>query len=410
MMLAQSHSHTRAGRVWVAHETLCTSISLNEYTDLLMTALSVGTVRAAAGKIKYGTWDLIGHPTGGVDQLPVIIAQGDPKGPVIWLTAGLHGNEHAGLQVLHLLLDAKLVKKLHGTIVAIPALNPAGLRTVMRKPYYHDGDPNRLFPDGKSHPLTDPDIDPPGPLEQAYARLFEEIQQSAYAWIDLHNAWTGSMSFIYRDRVFYRTDLKTAAENQKAKQAAEVLDNRINEMCVAYGHSIVNEMPPEAYFGENLHRSSTGSAVNIARIPGMTLELGTGHMPDPRHVHGCMSGLRNVLRWAGMLDGDWEEITGVKIVKPGYACRRRGAPRTTVPCIVRHLLEPGDLVTVGQPVAEMRDIWGRPVAEKILYSDVEGYVMGRSHGVVYYAGHEIYGFAIRDDLPTVLPYPKNYFQ
>ena len=65
--------------------------------------LQLGTARATAGKLSYGTWDLVEHPTGGQDRLPVIIAQGNPKGKVFWLTAGIHGNEHSGLQALHLL-------------------------------------------------------------------------------------------------------------------------------------------------------------------------------------------------------------------------------------------------------------------------------------------------------------------
>ena len=65
--------------------------------------ISLGTAKASPDRISYGTYDLLEHPTGGIEQLPVVIAQGSPRGPVFWLTAGIHGNEHAGLQVLHLL-------------------------------------------------------------------------------------------------------------------------------------------------------------------------------------------------------------------------------------------------------------------------------------------------------------------
>ncbi len=87
--------------------------------------ITLGTAKATLGRLSYGTYDLVEHPTGGVEQLPVVIAQGNPRGPTFWLTAGIHGNEHTGLQVLHLLLSRELVRQLHGTIVCIPALNPA---------------------------------------------------------------------------------------------------------------------------------------------------------------------------------------------------------------------------------------------------------------------------------------------
>src|SRR5262249_26091649 len=126
--------------------------------------LTLGTARAAAGRVVYGTFDLVSHPTGGVERLPVVLAQGSSRGPVFWLTAGIPGNEHAGLNVLHLLVTRELAKGLHGTIVCIPALNPAALRTMKREAYYHRGDPNRLFPDGKSQKLPKRDADPPSAL------------------------------------------------------------------------------------------------------------------------------------------------------------------------------------------------------------------------------------------------------
>jgi hypothetical protein len=148
----------------------------------------------------------------------------------------------------------------------------------------------------------------------------------------------------------------------------------------------------------------------VARIPALTMELGTGHMPDPRIVGACLTGLKNVLRWAGMIEGEIEPITGIKIVDPGYPCRRRGTPRLTVPGVVRHLVDAGDMVKKGDPIAELRDIWGRPVGEKILRSEYDGWIMGRTHGIVRYPGAEICGMGVRDDLPTVLPYPKSYFK
>jgi uncharacterized protein len=381
--------------------------------------LTLGTAKAAPGRVSYGSFDLVEHPTGGADALPVVIAQGNPRGPVFWMTAGIHGNEHAGLQVLHLMISREMARRLHGTIVCIPALNPAGLRTMTRAAYYHDGDPNRLFPDangkqnarqggqhGPGQGSRDPELDPPSVLEQAYGRLYHEVRDQADFWVDLHNAWTGSISMVWRDRVYYR-DEGTPAQVRAARTEAEKLDRQIAEMCRAYGHSIVNEMSCAAYHDDQLHRSTTGSAIGTLRIPALTMELGTGHVPDSNNVAACVAGLRNILRWAGMLDGNPEPITQIKVVDPGYPCRRLRTPRVTAPCVVRHLVEPGDIVKKGDPIAEVRDIWGRPIAEKILRSEHDGWIMGRSHGILRYPGTEVCGMGVRDDLPTVLPVPKS---
>ncbi len=370
--------------------------------------IRLGTARAVRGQMTYGAYKLVSHPTGGNDTLPVVIAQGDPRGPVFWLTAGIHGPEHAGLQVLHQLLTPELARALHGTIIAIPALNPAGLRTMQRRAYYHDGDPNRLFPEARPRPPQNPDLDPPSALETAYTRLFAEICSSANYLIDLHNAWTGSVSCVFRDRVLYRND-GTPQQCEQDRHAAASVDERVGEMCAAYGHPVVNDLGVEAYLGEKLHRSTSGAAVNTARIPAITLELGTGHVPDPRYVAASIAGLRNVLRWAGLLPGPREPVTGIKKPKVGFACRRRGAPHTSQQCIVRHLVEPGDLIRRGQPLAEIRDVWGRLVGEKIVHSDYDGWVIGRTHGIVYYAGTELFGLAVRDDAPTLQPYPDSFW-
>jgi len=375
----------------------------------LLMRLHIGTARPQAGKLTYGTFDLFEHPTGGKDALPVVIAQGDPSGPTFWLTAGIHGPEHVGLQVIHQLLTRELIKRLHGTIIAIPALCPGGLLTKQRHPYYHDGDPNRLFPDGKPR-QEDLDENPPSVLELAYARLFDVIRGTEpVGWIDLHNAWTNSVSFIFRDRVLYRDD-GSARETKQRKGEADKLDGLLSQMCEAYGHPVVNESPPKHYLAQKLHRSTTASAVSVARFPALTMELGTGLMPDPDIVRASQVGLRNVFRWAGMLEGEREPITGIKLPRPGYPCRHRDTPRVSVPCIVRHLVEPGDIVKTGDDVGEVRDIWGRPVGEKVLKSVYDGWVMGRHHGIVQYPGSPLYCMAIRDELPTVMPYPAGFWE
>jgi len=381
-------------------------------------SLTLGTATAQPGEITYGEFDLVEHPLGGSDRLPVILAQGQHDGPTFWLTAGIHGVEHAGIQVIHRLLTPELVRDLRGTIVAIPALNPAGLRTMKREAYYHDGDPNRLFPDGKPPKMDDPDKEPPSALETAYARLFEHIQATANCYLDLHCAATNSISFVFRDRVLFRRDSIARNRARQAKDEhetenraqAEAVDAKLGEMCAAYGHSVVNEFPVEKYLDEKLHRSTTSAAVNVAHIPALTAELGTGHMPDPHIVRASVAGLRNVMRWLGMLSGDPEPITGIKVVHPGFPCRRRAVARVPQACIVHHLVEPGDVVKVGDPLCELRDVWGRSLNEGVLRSEYDGWIISRTHGIVHYPNEATFSMAIRDDGPMVGPYPDDYFK
>jgi predicted deacylase len=363
-------------------------------------SLTIGTAAAKRGEITYGEYFLVQHPVGGADVLPVIIAQGNADGPVFWITAGIHGIEHAGIQVIHKLITPELVKQMRGTIVAIPALNPAGLRTLNREAYYHDGDPNRLFPDGRP-PKTDPDKAPPSALEQAYARLFEEIKNTASFYFDLHCMSQAALSFIFRDRLLYRKG------DEAARKRAEEVSLKMDEMIQAYGHTATADFALDKYIDEKLHRATTAAVAMLAGIPALTAELSNSYTPTPEVVNAAVAGLRNVMRWGGMLDGAMEPITGIKVVDPGYPTHRRSVARVTQACVVHHLKEPGDLVQAGDPLVEMRDAWGRSLG--VLSSEYDGFVVSRPAGILFYPGEATVLLAIRDAEPRVGEYPQSYF-
>src|SRR5215510_9732739 len=139
------------------------------------TVIEIGTARGEPGELAYGTFDAVVHPSGGVDQFPIIIAQGRSAGPVLWLTASIHGDEYTGVMTIQEILTPDLVSNLSGTIIAVPTLSPAGLRAGVRSPHYlHGQDPNRLFPGPKRTKPTKNTSDPefPTALELAYRRLF----------------------------------------------------------------------------------------------------------------------------------------------------------------------------------------------------------------------------------------------
>jgi len=369
------------------------------------TPKSIGSAKAKPGTIQYGKWQAFRHPTGQVEFLPVVIAQGLKDGPCLWLTAGIHGPEHTGPLVLHKLINPQLVEGMRGTIVAIPALNPVGLRMMLREPHPDSADPNRLWPDGKPKKPYDPDKDPPSPLEVTYKKLFQAMLESADYLIDYHNAWTGSISFAFQDRMLYRPD-----EDGTSRGEAEALLARQMEMLRAYGHTIVGEMPIKKQIEEKLHRSTSAALLYLGHRPAFTAELGTGDMPDPAIINACVAGTRNVMRWAGMLDGEMESILGVKVVDPGYPVRRLSTPRMKQAGVILHLLQSGDMVVKGQPVAEVRDIWGRPIGDGLIRSEYDGFVLGLSHGIFFYPGEAVMHMAVPLEGELVEPYPEDYFK
>ncbi len=367
-----------------------------------MQSLTIGSATAVPGEIVTGWFDAVGLPTGASDRFPVIIIQGKDPGPVFWVTAGIHGGEHAGVVAAQQLVTPELAAGLRGTLIVIPALNPSGLRTRERSPYYASGDPNRLFPDTENG--SDDDEPSTGGLEAAYKRLYGIIERTRpIALLDLHTAQINSLPMVFRDPVFYhrrRSRGRTRAE-------AETLQHKVGALLDAFGFMVINEFAAESYLSKNLHRSVSGAVLNGLGIPAATIELGSWMHLDAGVVEACVAGLRNALRWAGMLGGAMEPVEGIARVQANGPVRRHMDPRAAAAGLAVPLVRPGERITKGQPLARLVDIFGKPVGENdgLLLSEHDGFVLAWQHGVVRYEGEPVMMLAIPDDSEMVVAYP-----
>lgn len=359
------------------------------------TALRVGTCRAVPGKLSYGTFDGPELPTGGTDSLPVIIGQGEEDGPVLWVTANIHGNEVSGIPVIHRVLTEELVRNVRGTIVAMPTLNPAGLRTNRRHPYYDDRDPNRTFP-GMRRDTGEKRV--PSVYERLTARLLDAIRESANYYIDLHTASVRSVPFSIRDRVLYKK------ESEKA--AAMALSDRLDEMAEAFGFPVVMEYRTGGYIARELHRSTTGAALQELRLPAFTVELGPHTVVDEHGVRAAVVGVRNLLRWAGMLPGDPEAMPTLPRPRTKQRLRREDGPYPPGAGIVDYRVAPGDTLSAGGAIADFRDIWGRPIGQGVVTVDAESWVISIEDGVLAYPGAALAHIGVVEDSPVVDLWPS----
>jgi predicted deacylase len=364
----------------------------------------LGTAIAAPGEMRYGYLEVLELPTGITERLPVILAQGRHDGPTFWLTANIHGNEYTGLLAVQRALQEHVtphLERLRGQVVAIPSLNPAGLRNASRRPYYDDVDPNRTFPEPDFAREEDDGSDPPGPYEQTSAQLYEALRGSADLFVDLHCAQIQSVPFTIRDRVLYR-----GAEH---RAAAEELAGRLDGLAHAFGLPVVNEFPPKKYMRQKLHRSTAGAALNEAGIPAITPELGSSDAVDPASLRAAVAGIRNVLVWAGMLDGEMEALTWVPQPDLGFRVRRENCPRSPATGIIHHLRQPGEIVHAGDPIAELRDIYGRSVTtagdDGLIRTDQDGWVIGLRGKATVFRNSSVATLAIRDDSALIGEWP-----
>jgi predicted deacylase len=181
-------------------------------------------------------------------------------------------------------------------------------------------------------------------------------------------------------------------------------------MLEAFGHTIIREYPVEHYFDSELHRSTSAAVLLLARKPAFTVELGTQLMPTPAILEAAVAGTRNVLRCVGMLPGSMEKIEGIRIVDPGFPVHRSRELRASEPCVVDVQVESGDIIRAGDALADLRDIWGRPLEKPVLYAEHDGLVLSPARGILFNTGQTVIYSAIKDESPLVCPYPEDYFK
>ncbi|HET7037770.1 MAG TPA: succinylglutamate desuccinylase/aspartoacylase family protein, partial [Thermomicrobiaceae bacterium] len=340
-------------------------------------AFQVGTAQSVPGAYAYGVVPVLDLPTGGQETIPVIVAQGREDGPVLWVTANIHGGELTGIASIHrLVAQNDLPQQMRGTAIFLPTINPAGLRVMQRYPYYEQRDPNRVWPAPRGE---DASTRPPGIYEAIASVVYQLIVDSKpAALLDLHNASIDSIPFTIRDRVLYRD------EDQRGE--AEELARKLDGLAKAFGLSLVNESAAAKYVDLQLHRSVAGSVVNTARVPALTLELGMGMAIHPPAVAAGTRGIENVLRYLGMLDGPPQPIEEVPVVDLGFPVRRDDSARAPVSGLVEMLVEPSQSFKQGDLLGRMLDIYGRPLEGGEIRASAAGWLIGWSNGIAKYRG------------------------
>jgi len=136
----------------------------------------------AGRKVRPGTRDRIKIPvaplyTQAMVSLVAVIVHGKRRGPRLWVSAGIHGDELIGLDIVREVLQIVDPGNLAGTLVAVPVINTFGLLQQSR--YLPDRrDLNRSFPGSMK-----------GSLAARVARLFmDQVVDRCTHGIDLHTA------------------------------------------------------------------------------------------------------------------------------------------------------------------------------------------------------------------------------
>lgn len=251
-------------------------------------------------------------------DIPLIAARGSEPGPVVGITAAVHGNELNGIKIVHRLLEDVEIANLRGTLLCAPIVNVPAFAAGQR--CFLDGrDLNHHFP-GRSQGT---------PAEQ-YARAFlRAFLPACDALIDIHTASEGRTNTIY-----VRANLALP----RVRRLAELMN-------------------PEII----LHiRSGDGTLRHAARarqIPAITVEAGNPSVFQGRMVYDGELGIRNILKELGLIPGE-PRLTRI----PVYCSGSRWL-RTTSGGLLETQFKLGERVEKGQLLAQTIDPFGRPLQD-----------------------------------------------
>ena len=290
----------------------------------------------------------VSHLYDGTDlSIPVEVIRGKDDGPTLFISAAIHGDEINGTEIISRILKNRSLKKIKGTLIAVPVVNVFGFNMLSR--YLPDRrDLNRSFPGSKN-----------GSLASRLANIFmKEIVKKATHGIDLH---TGA---IHRTNL---PQIRACISNTETKQLA-----------FEFGVPVV--------INSNIRDGSLREAARRKDIPMLLFEGGEALRFDEKviqiGVHGCLSVMQSI----GMLAK--KKHPKRREVFVSWASQWLRSP---VSGLVRTLKDVGAHVKEGETLGIITDQFGKPQGE--VSAPFEGIIIGQLKRPLVNSGDALYHIA-----------------
>ena len=312
--------------------------------------------------IKAGTRTTIDLPFGRMYthapmSIPIHIVNGKKSGPCLFLSAAIHGDEINGIEIIRRLLKLPALKRLKGTLIAIPMVNIHGIINHSR--YLPDRrDLNRSFPGTEK-----------GPLASRLANLFmKEIVEKCTHGIDLH---TGAI---------HRSNLPQIRANLDDKET--------EELAIAFDVPVV--------ISSNIRDGSLREAAAEFGIPMLLYEAGEALRFDEVSIRAGVQGIINVMRNLEMLPPSKRQTK--KHIEPVVA-RSSSWVRANDSGILRAMIPLGARVKKDTLLGVIADPFGEK--EVNVTSSYSGIVIGRTNLPLVNEGDALYHIARFEDISGV---------
>lgn len=232
---------------------------MTQVNDGILTILGV---EIKPGESKEVNFDVANLHTASPVNIPVIIERSKKPGPTVFFTAGIHGDEVNGVEIVRQLIAKGINKPKCGTIICMPVINIFGFINLKRE--FPDGrDLNRVFPGSPSGSLAG---------RVAY-KLIHDIIPHVDLIIDFHTGGSGR---------FNAPQLRYSKENKE-----------LNDLAKVFG-------APFVLYSKNLSKSFRTTCYKLGK-PLLLFEGGKSFHIDDIVTNSGVNGSKRVLKHLGML-------------------------------------------------------------------------------------------------------------
>jgi predicted deacylase len=285
--------------------------------------------------------------TGASLPMQVHVVCGRRAGPVLFVSAAIHGDELNGVEVIRRLLKRRKLESIRGTLLAVPVVNVHGFLELSR--YLPDRrDLNRSFPGSAK-----------GSIASRMAHIFvSEVVDKADYGIDLH---TGAIN---------RANL--------AQVRANVDDPATFAMARAFGAPVILKTA--------IREGSLRAYAAEQGFPLLVYEAGEALRFDELSIRAGLQGVLKVMRHIGMLPPSKAAASANPVVAESTSWAR--APMSG---IVSKKVALGTRVVKDQRLAVVGDPLGGE--EQTIRAAIDGIVIGRSNLPLAHEGDALFNIA-----------------
>ncbi len=287
----------------------------------------------------------------------VYVIHGKKPGPVLFVSATIHGDEINGIEIIRRVLNTKAVNRISGTLIAVPVVNIFGF--ISKSRYLPDRrDLNRSFPGSEKGSLA---------ARLAHVFLTEIVAKSTHG-IDLHTA------AVHRDNF---------------PQIRAVIDDpEMNRMANAFNAPVI--------INTSVLEGTLRHAAYELGVPVIVYEAGEALRFDELSIRGGVKGVIGVMREIGMLN----KSTKKRGAKSAFLARTSVWVRASRSGILRVNRSLGEKVEKGDVLGIVSDPLGN--VEESIPSPTEGIIIGRTTIPLVNEGEALFHIAKFKDAETVV--------